>query len=243
MTPRILFLGEGSEAGPAAYLSAILRWSSLQWDHLVDEDPIPKEKFKQRYNLIILSDYRYASFTVGSESWLVQQVDEGAGLLMIGGWASFTGLVGHYKGSAVEKLLPVECVHGDDRVHRPGGAVLRPVGKPDLFQNLQWSQPPTVCGYHHVQVKKQTQTLLAFHDLDLSGAEPKWGTSHPALVVGWAGKGRTAAFLTDCAPHWAGGLVDWGERRIQVKWGRDRCVEVGEQYLLFFKQIMTSLIS
>ena len=36
---------------------------------------------------------------------------------MIGGWASFTGLVGGYAGTAIEKLLPVRCVPGDDRIN------------------------------------------------------------------------------------------------------------------------------
>ena len=239
---RILFLGEGALSGPARYLAAILRWSSFPFDHLEDEEEIPREWFKRRYDAIILSDYRYAGFTVGSESWFVQQVDEGAGLLMVGGWASFTGLVGHYKGSSIENLLPVRCVHGDDRVNRASGAVLLPVMDHPATKDLTWSKPPIVCGYHHIQVKEKANTLLAFHDLDFTEGIPQLGASHPALVVGSAGRGRTAAFLTDCAPHWAGGLVDWGDQRVTVKLGRHNSVEAGDQYLQFFNQLLKWIV-
>jgi len=240
---KILFLGEGALSGPARYLAAILKGSACSFDRLEDKEEIPGEWFKRHYDAIILSDYRYAGFTVGSESWLVQQVDEGAGLLMIGGWASFTGLAGHYKGSSIENLLPVSCVHGDDRVNRAGGAVLLPFGEHPATANLNWSKPPVVCGYHHVQVKEKTRTLLAFHDLDFTESRPRLGASHPALVVGSAGQGRTAAFLTDCAPHWAGGLVDWGDERVTVNLGRDNVVEMGDQYLKFFSQLLKWLVT
>lgn len=244
MSRRILFLGEGSLHGPARYLAAILRWSSMSYDRFEDEEEIPKGWFKRHYDAIIFSDYRYAGFTVGSESWLVQQVDEGAGLLMIGGWASFTGLVGRYKGSSIENLLPVSCVHGDDRVNRASGAVLLSVKEAahPVIKNMNWSKPPVVCGYHHIQVKEKTTTVLAFHDLDFTDGIPRMGASHPALVIGSAGQGRTAAFLTDCAPHWAGGLVDWGDQRVTVKLGRHNVVELGDQYLKFFSQLLKWIV-
>ncbi len=44
--------------------------------------------------------------------------------------------------------------------------------------------------------------------------------SRRCLVVGQHGRGRTAALATDVAPHWVGGLVDWGDRARRPGGGR-----------------------
>ena len=50
-------------------------------------------------------------------------------------------------------------------------------------------------------------------------------------MVGRHGYGRTAALATDVAPHWVGGLVDWGDQRITQKVTEDS-IEVGNWYAL-----------
>jgi len=63
---------------------------------------------------------------------------------------------------------------------------------------------------------------------------------HPLLVVGQYGKGRTAAFATDLAPHWVGGLVDWGEgARITAEAPDSWRVEVGDYYAKFVRNLIS----
>ncbi len=221
---KVLFLGEGTLDGSARYLAAILRHSRIRFDHQPNEAPIPAAFLKRRYDAVLLSDYQASCWTAQSTRWLVDAVHAGTGLMMIGGWASFTGLVGKYHGTMIEKLLPVHCLPGDDRVNRP--AVLMGSG----------IQPVVVCGYHKVKPNPGTRTVLKFKVLNFSGSKATLGPETAALVLGLSGQGRTAAFMTDCAPHWAGGLVDWGSKRVSVKVGPHNTVEVGDQYLVFFKK-------
>lgn len=220
---RVLFLGEDSTIGAGRYLGAVLRWSKFPFDYLPDQTPVPSAWLKRRYAAVILSDYRARSWTPNARAWLTERVHAGMGLFMIGGWASFTGLVGRYHGSSVETLLPVECLKTDDRVNRT--AVL-----------LAGKDSPIVCGYHRVRVKPGSKTILDFQDFHAGRRRVTLGPKRPALVLGRAGLGRTAAFMSDCAPHWAGGLMDWGHPRVTVHLPQARSVEVGESYLAFFRK-------
>lgn len=221
---RILFLGEGDLAGPARYLAAVLRWSKIPFDHRPDQARLPKSWRKRKYGAVLLSDYRYSAWTPCAKEWLAMSVQQGMGLLMIGGWASFTGQVGGYARTDIERLLPVRCIPGDDRVNRP--AVLKISNGISLVVN----------GYHKVRPKPDSRTVLEFQDLTFSHGRPVLGSKHPALVTGTAGRGRTAAFMTDAAPHWAGGLIDWGNRRAHIQVSPGVRVETGTSYLQFFRQ-------
>ncbi len=221
---RLLFLGEGDLSGPARYLAAILTYAGISFDHRGDRQPIPTSWLSRPYDSILLSDYRHASFSKKTENWVVNRVHAGTGLLMIGGWASFTGLVGRYGGTAIEKLLPVSCLRPDDRVNR--ASVVDAPGR------------PLICGYHRVKLKPGSKVRLSHRDLTFKQGQPRMGLPKPLWVTGQAGRGRTAAFLTDCAPHWAGSLVDWGRRRITVEVAKNVRVETGDRFLQFFTKLI-----
>jgi uncharacterized membrane protein len=57
------------------------------------------------------------------------------------------------------------------------------------------------------------------------------------LVLGRYGRGRTVTLATDVAPHWVGGLVDWGDRRV-VQGVADGFIEVGNWYARFFRNLV-----
>ena len=59
----------------------------------------------------------------------------------------------------------------------------------------------------------------------------------PLLVVGEYGCGRTAALATDVAPHWVGGLVDWGDQRVVQNVGSG-FIDVGNWYARFFRNLL-----
>jgi uncharacterized membrane protein len=63
------------------------------------------------------------------------------------------------------------------------------------------------------------------------------GAESPLLVVGEHGRGRTAALATDVAPHWVGGLVDWGDQRVVQQVGAG-FIDVGNWYARFFRNLL-----
>jgi uncharacterized membrane protein len=77
--------------------------------------------------------------------------------------------------------------------------------------------------------------------VSLSGDDAMFLTlteTFPLLVTGQYGKGKTAALATDVAPHWVGGWVDWGKKRITQKLNNGNSIEVGENYVQFFTQLL-----
>jgi len=109
---------------------------------------------------------------------------------MIGGYMSFAGAHGSagYGATVLADVLPVRLALTDDRTELPTGAVPVVVGEHQITSAApRWDEP--FLGYNKVAPREGAQTLLAIND-------------DPLLVVGAHGRGRTAAFTSDCAPHW-----------------------------------------
>ncbi|MBM3465377.1 MAG: hypothetical protein FJX76_25055, partial [Armatimonadetes bacterium] len=164
--------------------------------------------------------------------------EQGMGLLMVGGWETFTGKSGGYRATGLANLLPVRMSTDDDRRNVPTGLVLWPSSSHPLVDGLNFRRPPTIMGYNAVTPRASAQVLLSGAEIKVRGRGKSptldVGLERPMLVVGEAGKGRTAAFCTDLAPHWCGGLVDWGRSRVEVAG-----IEVGEIYLEFILRMIT----
>jgi uncharacterized membrane protein len=116
----------------------------------------------------------------------------GGGLVMIGGYMTFQGIDGkaRYHATPVEEALPVIMLEGDDRVEAPEG----------LATQVKRTDHPILC-----DVAGAWPLLLG-----LNNVRPKEGSEviavaggHPLLVAGNFGQGRSVAFTSDCAPHWA----------------------------------------
>jgi uncharacterized membrane protein len=166
--------------------------------------------FKQ-YDVIALSDIGADAFLFHPEmlsksirhpnrlTLLKEYVEQGGGLIMIGGWMSFSGIDGkaRYHDTAVEQVLPVSCLTHDDRQEIPEGIVPKValVNHP-VLKNVP-SSWPFFLGYNRVIPKKGAKVLLRV------GNDP--------LLCAWErGKGRSAAFMSDCAPHWGPpGFLQW----------------------------------
>ena len=114
----------------------------------------------------------------------------GGGVLMVGGYMSFSGIEGkaRYQMTPLADVLPVTMLGSDDRVEAPDGV------NPDVREQheviggipLEW---PYFLGYNRVGAKPGATVVLAVGD-------------DPFLVLGTAGAGRVAAFVSDCSPHW-----------------------------------------
>lgn len=159
-----------------------------------------------RFDVVILSDIGANSLLLPPDTWLSSQRHpdrlelladwtlNGGGLAMMGGYLSFQGIEAKafYAGSAVERVLPVEISRFDDRAERPAG--VRPVPLREQALGLDLSVLPAgpwphLLGYNKVAAKAGTEVLA-----EIDG--------DPLLVIGGAGRGRSAAWTSDISPHW-----------------------------------------
>ncbi|MDR3493121.1 MAG: glutamine amidotransferase [Ancalomicrobiaceae bacterium] len=170
------------------------------------------------YDAIILSDIGTNTFLLPPEVWLhgkpmpnrLKLIREwtraGGGLMMIGGYLSFQGIDGkaRWRNTPVEDALPVSCLPYDDRLEIPEGFTPQIVGDPahPILSELGQSWP-LLLGANEVIVKDQPGTEVLAR---LPAAEG----SHPLLVTGVFGAGRTLAWTSDIGPHWLPQtFVDW----------------------------------
>ncbi|UMB68315.1 glutamine amidotransferase [Mycobacterium paraterrae] len=163
------------------------------------------------YDVVVISDVGANTFlltddtflrskpTVNRLSLIADYVQRGGGLLMVGGYLSFTGIDGRarYGMSPLADVLPVELLAFDDRIEVPEGAVAE-FDVPD-HDALGETPPrwPALLGYNRVVAKPDAQVIARYRD-------------DPLLVVGTHGAGRVSAFTSDLAPHWAPPeFLDW----------------------------------
>jgi len=236
---EVLYCGDATLATGACYLGGVMTLAGIGFDYVEMEAPFPEKLLQKDYGLIILSDYPSGNFPAGAQDQIAQKVQKGTSLLMIGGWESFHGLIGNYHTSALAPVLPVECLKEDDRINWCQGLVPEVVSQHPILKGLPWDRPPMVCGCNRVKTKKEAAEILALRRLLIEKGKLSLGReSLPFLVSGTYGKGRTGAVTTDFAPHWVGGLVDWGEERVTAQTPGGRKVEVGNHYVSFLKNIL-----
>lgn len=236
---RVLYAGDGPIGGAADYLLGLLRSVRAQVRHVLPTQTLTPRLLQAPYDLIILSDFPRARAPQATQRAIGRQVAEGAGLLMVGGWASFAGPRGGWRGSLVETMLPVACRRQDDRRAFPGGALMAPLASHPSVRGLSFASPPVICGLNRLRVTSRGRVVLGARAILARPAAVRGryrmalsAELHPLLVVSDGPRGRAAALATDVAPHWCGGLVDWGRpRRLRVT--RAVTIEVGEQYVRF----------
>ena len=179
--------------------------------HMVSRQyPRTLEELK-KYDVVLFSD-------VGSNTFLLlpemvrtgkrvvnllaltkQYVEEGGGFGMIGGYMTFQGMdaKGKWKDTHIEDILPVNFLPHDDRMEVPEGADLgcKPGSHP-IVEGLpaEW---PYILGYNKSILKADAQAHVLFR-------------GNPILATAAYGKGRTAAWASDCGPHWApAAITQW----------------------------------
>ncbi len=131
-------------------------------------------------------------------------VKNGGGLMMVGGWSSFSGRFGQagYYDTPVEEALPVYCLKGlDDRVETPEGVKVTVQDKAHpIMRGIPWETGPVFEGFNKIIPKEGAQVVATIGDEEIE---------HPLLVTWEYGKGRAAAFSSDCSPHWAEYFQPW----------------------------------
>jgi uncharacterized membrane protein len=172
-------------------------------NHLVPEQfPFDVDELRRDYDTIILSDVPADSFLLPHAVFVKGErrpnrlagigefVRAGGGLLMIGGYMSFSGFEGRarYSLTPLADVLPVVMGVHDDRMETPEGVEPAPLAEHEILAGIdrEW---PYFLGYNRFAAKPGAEVLLSV------GADP-------FLVVAEEGRGRVAAFASDCSPHW-----------------------------------------
>jgi uncharacterized membrane protein len=171
-------------------------------NHLVPERfPVDVDGLSA-YDVVILSDVGADTFLLHPDTLLRSQrrpnalksmadyVASGGGLLMVGGFMSFSGFGGNacYHNTVLADVLPVRMLGHDDRVECPEGVNPSVAAPHPAIAELPGDWPHFL-GYQRLIAKEGAEVLLTV------GADP-------FLTLGYHGNGRTAAFASDCSPHW-----------------------------------------
>ena len=161
------------------------------------------------YDCIILSDIGANTLLLPPDVWIHSRrspnrlkalrayVERGGALIMVGGYYSFQGINGaaRYRGTPIEAVLPTAIHPYDDRLEMPEGIVpiiTQGAANHPILRGVP-TDMPYLLGINETVAKPDATVLLSLPD-DEGG--------HPLLVIGEAGKGRTAAWTTDIGPHW-----------------------------------------
>lgn len=158
------------------------------------------------YEAVILSDIGANSFVLPPEVFLQgRRVDNpllalaewtrgGGGLMMAGGYLSFTGFQAraNFARTAVADVLPVTMLEADDRVEAPQGAPVA-LDVPEHPVAAGWAElvasAPTLLGYNLVRPREDA-TVVATVGGDVLIATRK------------VGEGRSLVWTSDIGPHW-----------------------------------------
>ena len=235
---RVLYLGDGTLSTSARYLAGALRHYRIPFDHVPTHRRFTGKTLRRKYTLFILSDYPSRNLPRSLQRDIVRKVKGGTGLLMIGGWSSFTGVDGRYRGTPIGTILPVTLSKKDDRVNTEGGAIIYPKRHPLFLKGLSFRRAPVIAGFNRLTAKASASVLLEARKI--LPRYPKISLEkkrYPLLVFSRHGRGKVAALATDVAPHWVGSFVDWGKRRVIVKVTKGIQIEVGEGYLKFLGRL------
>lgn len=155
-----------------------------------------------KYDAVIFSDVGADTFLLHPDTLMrslvrpntlqvtADYVADGGGLLMIGGFMSFSGFGGNarYQNTVLADVLPVTMLGYDDRIECPQGVTPAADGPHEVLNGINGDWPHLL-GYQRVIAKPDATTILAVG-------------KDPLLVLGQHGNGRTAAFTSDCSPHW-----------------------------------------
>ncbi|MCV2490840.1 glutamine amidotransferase [Geodermatophilus sp. YIM 151500] len=156
------------------------------------------------YDLVVLSDIGANSIQLAPGVFehsvpgqdrlraLADWVTAGGALLMIGGYLSFSGFQARaaFRQTAIAEILPVGMLTEDDRVECPAGVRPAVVEADHPALGGTEGEWPLLLGYNRVVPREGARVLARVGE-------------DPLIAVGEHGRGRTAAFTSDCSPHWA----------------------------------------
>lgn len=244
MKKTVLYLGDTLLTGPASYLAGVMAHGNISFDYVPSDAKFDSQLLTNDYNLIIISDYPAKNFTPAQLNEVVGKVKTGMGLLMIGGWDSFTGLDGRYNETVLKGVLPIEMLSTDDRVNYCQTCLVKKEADHPIIESIPFeTMTPAVGGFNIIKAKPDALTVLSTQRFENSFDGQTFNfapleKTDPLLVVGQYENSRVAALATDLAPHWVGPFVDYGTSRIAAKAPNSQEVEVGNYYAKFVANLV-----
>jgi hypothetical protein len=248
---RVLYCGDTTLNTAAAYLGGLVtHWGwELQYvesAQILDDSLIAQWTSPQlNFDIFVFSDFPADHASGAVQQRILDRVNDGAGLIMIGGWESYHGLGGNWDGTPIGEALPVEISSNDDRVNSDQPVFVDAIQPAHpILSDLPWTErPPIIGGFNRFTAKSKTDVLLeaVTHQAtkNAAGFELREERRDPLLVAGSLGSGRTLALATDVAPHWVGPLVDWGDDRVLARADGAESVEVGNLYAQVLYQMLS----
>ncbi|MCD6332726.1 MAG: hypothetical protein J7L89_05590 [Bacteroidales bacterium] len=177
------------------------------------------EKILDEYDVLIFSDFEAKLFQLNPDFFerqkfgkgiltfpdrvrlTIEAVKAGKGLMMLGGWYSFTGELGKggWGRTRLREILPVQCLDHEDLVESTEGFF------PELtesgllrYRDLSLENFPPVLGYNETNPIPEGEVLCRIKE-----------TGDPLVAIREVGKGKVLAYTSDPAPHWGLNFVYW----------------------------------
>jgi len=176
------------------------------------------------FDVVIFQNFDYAPYEMATYLPRIRDyVRRGGSFVMIGGDRSFAE--GRYGGTPIEEILPVKigapgAIKGSFRAEVSKGLARHPIvalGPDPGLSRQSWRSLPGLQGANRVAgVKEDAQVLLHHPRARVDGRKL------PILVVGEAGRGRSAALMTDATWRWrfAADDVTVGSDEYELFWDR-----------------------
>lgn len=156
------------------------------------------------YDLVVISDVGANTFLLTRAVFnrsvsepnrlevLRQFVLGGGGLLMVGGYLSFSGVdaKANYANSPIAAVLPVGCLEIDDRAEHPEGVQVEVLDAGHSALGGVGEEWPALLGFNRTTAREDALVLARVDGF-------------PLVAVAEAGAGRTGVFTSDMSPHWA----------------------------------------
>jgi len=242
---KVLLMGEAKRGG---HILAVLKHAGADVVHSpVDSDPSDQPDIAEHTYDVIVIRKGYSGVGDRLARKIRDAVKQGTGLLMTGGWSTFTGrniegvFSGGYRGTPIEDALPVNLLDTDDRVNETLYFVVNDRrGYRRIFGDDMPDYDKAACGCNEVVPKKETTTILKGVQALYVNGKVSFSATYPILVTGVYGKGKTAAFTSDLSPHWAGNIVDWQKDKTD-RTALAPGLELGNFYIRFCSRLISSL--
>lgn len=175
-----------------------------------DSFPYKLEELNE-YDCIILSDIGSNTFLLSNSTFIdcnsnpdrleliKEYVNNGGALIMVGGYMSFTGIdaKARFGETAIKDVLPITMIDKDDRVEKPAGIIPEVIDSEHPVLKGIPTEWPKFLGYNKTVARDNCPVLATIG-------------GNPFVAVGEFGKGKSAIFSSDCAPHWGPKeFTDW----------------------------------
>ncbi len=177
------------------------------------------EKILADYDVVIFSDVEAKNFQLAPNFFnhrlfgtrvltfpdrvrlTVEAVQQGKGLMLMGGWLSFNGELGKggWGRTRLKELLPVDCLETEDLVESTEGFTARRTAEGKvLFPELDFGTFPPILGYNRTRPNAAGTVLLEVTQ-----------TGDPLVALRSFGQGKVLGYMSDPAPHWGCNFVFW----------------------------------